>query len=333
MENNNSAISPSAETTADQSAPQLKRVPGILVHPVYHFLVIVITIFLAETMDIFVFALFPYLTMIQEAFFDSLLLVFIVLPVLYFMIVKPFRLYISERRMAAEKIDAYQKELRALISERSLIEERERKRISEELHDNIGQNLAMSKIKLNGIKASGTGNTKELEDLQDLIEQTITYTKSLTFELSTPVLYQLGFMPAMEWLAERMREKHGLEITLTADENHEEIQGEVKVLLYKTVREIVLNIVKHAGPAKAVITVGSDKDNIKIAVEDDGVGFNVSGMETRSMENRSIGIFTIRERMKYLNGTFNISSEPGTGTKVNVTIPKSRISHNQVIHY
>jgi signal transduction histidine kinase len=333
MENNNSAISQSAETGADKSEQQLKRFPGIIIHPVYHFLVIIITIFLAETMDMFFLASLQPMTVGKEAFFDFLILVCMVFPVLYFMIVKPFRLFISERRMTAEKIDVYQKELRDLISKRSLIEEKERKLISEELHDNIGQNLALSKIKLDVLKASFAGNTKELEDIKDLIEQTIQFTKSLTFELSTPVLYQLGFMPAIAWLADQIKGKNGLEIELITDQKQGEIKGDASILLYKTVRELIMNVVKHAGASKAMITVSNDKDHIKIAIEDDGEGFRVADMETRLVENRSFGIFAIRERIKYLDGTLDISSEPGKGTKVTVTVAKNGITKNQLTHY
>jgi signal transduction histidine kinase len=106
-----------------------------------------------------------------------------------------------------------------------------------------------------------------------------------------PVLYQLGFMPAMEWIADRMREKNGIEIESVADQEQGEIKGEIRAFLYKTVRELVMNIVKHTRATKSMISVSSDKDHIKIAVEDDGAGFSVSYLENESVENSSFGIF------------------------------------------
>ncbi len=118
---------------------------------------------------------------------------------------------ITERKASEEKIRVYEEQLRSLASELTLLEERERRRIANDLHDHIGQNLALSKIKLGELRASVSSSlVKPLHEIHGLIEQTIQYTRSLTFELSPPILYELGFEAAVEWLAEQIQEKHGI---------------------------------------------------------------------------------------------------------------------------
>ena len=224
-----------------------------------------------------------------------------------------------EERMRSEiKLLNYQKELQSLTSQMSLIEEHEKRRIATELHDCIGQPLALSKIKLSQLNKMSPSN--ELKDiigeLLELIELTIKETRTLTFELSPPILYELGLSQAFKWLIDQFREKHGLKITLEDNEFKKPFDHNIRFFIFQAVRELLVNVVKHAKATNVKIRVINDDKKFTITVEDDGVGF--SG----SPENiSSYGLFNIRERMNHINGQFNIDSNPGDGTKVTLVVP------------
>jgi signal transduction histidine kinase len=228
---------------------------------------------------------------------------------------------IEDRQDAEMKIQVYQGQLRALISKVSIVEEKERKRIAEELHDNLGQHLAIAKIKLAMLRKSQPDIKQNLDEIKVLMEQAITFTRSLTFELSTPILYQLGLIPALKSLAEQVQKEHGLKIELMYDSHCSDLKGEISVLLFKTVRELLLNAVKHAQAQKATVFISNHGDCIKVKCEDDGKGFDVSNLEEYLIELKKFGIFGVRERIRYLGGTFEITSDPGMGTSVSIAAP------------
>ncbi len=223
-----------------------------------------------------------------------------------------------------KRLNIYREQLRILMSKMSLIEERERKLISQELHDNIGQYLALSKIKLAKLKKSYPIAEKDLDEIQELIKQTIKFTRSLTFDLANPILHQMGFKGAVEWLIEKVKEKHGITVEFISDKWVRNPKEEIRVILYKIVRELLFNIVKHAQAKKAVIAMSYEGNNIHINIEDNGIGFDYLKFNSYSVENQSIGIFSVRERIKYLNGSFEIVSKKGSGTRVTITVPEQK---------
>ncbi|MBI5409562.1 MAG: PAS domain S-box protein [Nitrospirae bacterium] len=228
---------------------------------------------------------------------------------------------IAERKEAERTIMFYQEQLRALISKVSVLEERERKRISEHLHDNISQNLAISKLRLETLKESYPAIARDLNETQGLIEQTITFVRSMIFDLSPPVLYELGFMSAVDWLVEKLQEQYKIIITFGCDKSLAEPKGEAGILLFKTVRELMMNIVKHSEAEKAKVSISHDGNNMEINIEDNGVGFDTSKIDPLTCKSENFGIFSIREKIKYLKGAFDIESKPGEGTKVKIVVP------------
>lgn len=224
-----------------------------------------------------------------------------------------------EERMRTEiKLLNYQKELQSLTSQMSLIEEHEKRRIAIELHDCIGQPLALSKIKLSQLnKMLPSDELKDIiGELLELIELTIKETRTLTFELSPPILYELGLSQAFKWLIDQFREKHGLEIVLEDNEIKKSFDHNIRFFIFQAVRELLVNIVKHAEANNVKISVTSNDEKLRIIVKDNGVGFH------DSPANKSgYGLFNIRERMNHINGQFKIDSNPGAGTKVTLVVP------------
>jgi len=229
---------------------------------------------------------------------------------------------ITDRKKAEEKLHAYQEQLRSLASKLSLLQEQERRRIAIDLHDHISQTLALCKIKLGILQESASSNfTKPLEEIRNLIEQSIQYTRSLTFELSPPILYELGFEAAVEWLGEQILKKHGILFYFKDDRKLKPIGNETRIILFQVMRELLMNIAKHAHADKASISICKDGDSIRIHIEDDGVGFDVSKIDTSLNKTVGFGFFSIRERLNYIGGQIEIKSEPGHGTKVTIIAP------------
>jgi PAS domain S-box-containing protein len=239
---------------------------------------------------------------------------------------------ISHRKKAEEDIRTYQEQLQSLASELSLTEERERHRLATDLHDHVGQALAVSKIKLGMLQKTATSQeqAKHLSEVRELIEQMIKDTRSLTFELSLPILYELGFESAVEWFAKHVRSQHGIIVDVQKDIAPIPMDDEIKVLLFRSVRELMINIVKHAQARNARVTMRRENDGINIEVEDDGVGIKDVQRDPRLKSDSGFGLFSIRERLHYLGGRLQVESENGRGTKVTLMVPRQHIKKAQM---
>jgi len=238
---------------------------------------------------------------------------------------------INERQKIEEKLLIYQKQLRSLASELSLAEERLRRRIATDIHDHIGQNLAISKIKLESLAQliSSPELGKSLNDIVELIARIIESTRSLTFELSPPVLYELGFEAAMEWLVRQMREQHGLSTEFRGDGQSKPLDNNVRVLLFQAVRELLVNVAKHAQARNVTVSTQMAGDEIRVDVEDDGVGFDVSQAGSHDYKTGGFGLFSIRERLGHIGGYLNVESKRGVGTRVTLMAPIGHKEENR----
>ena len=230
---------------------------------------------------------------------------------------------ISERRQAEEKILNYQTLLRSLTSNSSLAEEHNRRRLATDLHDHIGQVLSLTKIKLSELEESLSHNENEslLKDIANSIEQTIKYTRSLMFEISPPILYDLGFEETIEWLSERFTRQHGVKIQLIKDQQPKPLNTEASILLFQAVRELLSNVVKHASATLVNISIEIDGNDLRVMVEDNGVGFDPRILDPQLTQTKGLGLFSICERLGYLGGCLEIESKPGQGTRVTLLLP------------
>jgi PAS domain S-box-containing protein len=244
-------------------------------------------------------------------------------------------LEIQERKYNEKKLMEQQDKLRLLSSELLLTEERERRQIATELHDRIGQTLAVIQIKLAELREASASNetaAKALDDIRQYIEQTIQDTRSLTFELSPPVLYELGLEAALAWLINQILEKHGLRVELKDDGRSKPLDNGCRVIMFQSARELLFNIVKHARARSATVSVRKDGNDIRIEIEDDGIGFDSSELESSGTGSRGFGMFSIRERLSPLGGHLEIKSEPGRGTHVTLVAPLSCSTENTGEH-
>lgn len=229
---------------------------------------------------------------------------------------------ITERKRAEGKILEYQEQLRSLASELLLTEERERREIATTLHDYIGQTLAITQIKLGELRAADPHQvTRQVDEIRGLIDQTIRYSRSLTFELSPPILYELGLEAAICSLCEKFREQHGIPVECVYDQEHKPMNDDIRVLLFQAVRELLVNVGKHARARSVRVTSSKEDDAIRITVADDGIGLNAAENGVRLRKGHGFGLFSIRERLRYFGGSIEIESAAGHGTRVTLTAP------------
>jgi len=232
---------------------------------------------------------------------------------------------------AQGRVQNYQQRLRALALELSMAEERERRQIAIEIHDRISQNLAMAKLRLASIQSRFTPETKarvgaDFYDALFLLEQTLEDTRTLTFELSPPILYELGLVPAIQWLGEQLSRRHGIKVSVDGSATAGDGLGDdLRSLLFRAVRELLINVVKHAGATAARVSIRDYEGGVRVTVADDGHGIVPSdparGRASKEGAHTGFGLFSMRTRLEEIGGKVEISSVPDTGTRVTLSAP------------
>jgi PAS domain S-box-containing protein len=228
---------------------------------------------------------------------------------------------IDGQKDAEAKINDYQEKLRSATQELSLSEEEERRRLANDLHDNVGQILALAQIKLGALRESASnGQVGALDEVRQLIEQTIRYTRSVGSELSPPILYELGFESAMEWLAEQIQEQHGIQITVEADRSPKPLNDEARVLLFHLMRELLTNLVKRVKPNKVTVLISRFDANMRLTIENDGGEVDLTAGSPWSSPDE-LGLFSIKERLQCLGGSLEVELGPGLRSLTSLMVP------------
>jgi signal transduction histidine kinase len=230
---------------------------------------------------------------------------------------------IAQRKRAGNELIAYQKQLRSLAHELSLVEEKQRRRIATNLHDNISQSLMIVKSNLETLAATISSKQvqEKLKEIQSHVREMIQRTRSMTFEISPPVLYELGLEPAVEWLAERFQEQHGVTCEFRDDGKVKPISEDWRSILFQSTRELLANVRKHADASKVAVSMSNDGKHIRITVKDDGAGFNPEILDEKIAKNEGFGLFNLRQRLTHLRGKVEIDSKIGKGTTVTLLAP------------
>jgi PAS domain S-box-containing protein len=229
---------------------------------------------------------------------------------------------ITERKRDELESARRQEQLRSLAAQLTLAEERERERIAAGLHDELGQILAIVKVRLAALRGSTAPGEidQRTREIRELLDEAIRQTRSLTFELSSPILKELGLESAIRSLSDRMDPGNDVRVHVRTDRRPKPLSADVGVLLYRAVRELLLNVVKHAQAHQVEISVGRVGDQIRILVGDDGVGFDVSQADQLAPTG-GFGLFSIQEGLGHIGGRLEIDSAPGKGTRALLIAP------------
>jgi PAS domain S-box-containing protein len=210
-----------------------------------------------------------------------------------------------------------QQQLRAAVAATALAEDRERRRLAEDLHDDLGQLLSLIGMKLGVLRDSAAGGSAEgdIRAIEELVLRAHAHTESLTFQLSPPILHDQGFAPAAEWLAEDLTRSYGLQVELADDGQPKPLDEATRVALFRTLRELLINVARHAGTQHAYVRIWREGDRVRLQVRDHGSGFDPSGA------SEGFGLLSARERLCNLGGSLEIRSVPEEGACITAEVP------------
>ena len=237
---------------------------------------------------------------------------------------------IDDRKQAELDIFNYQKRLKALAVETTSVEEKERRTIAADLHDNVGQSLAIARMQLQEVERAESHLERNVlvKDVSNLLLQASRQTRNLMVELSSPSLNEIGLSAAIaEWLEEQVEKRYGLKTEFVDNRSHTgqpQLDDNTRALLFRNTREVLTNTVKHASAEKVKVQVAEDDAMVLVIIEDDGIGFDPEAVENDLDKRNRFGLFSVRERLNDLGGWLEISSEQGKGCKVVMAVPMSK---------
>jgi two-component system CheB/CheR fusion protein len=231
---------------------------------------------------------------------------------------------VTRQEAREEGVRAYRRELQELVLDTTLAEERLRRRIAEGLHDQVGQSLALAQQRIAEARQhAGAAAAHALDGAHRLVEAAVEDIRTLTFELSPPILYDLGLPPALGWLAEQLAVHHRLEVAVSAPRELAPLDDETASLVFRAVRELLLNVAKHARTPRSRVALRSSTETLTVIVADDGVGFDPT-TQAATQAPRRFGLFSVREQILRLGGAFDVCSAPGHGTFASIVVPLVR---------
>ena len=232
---------------------------------------------------------------------------------------------ITARKNAERQLEKYQESLKQLTIELSLSEEKQRKEIASNIHDHLSQSLVVSKMNLKEMLSGSKDDhfRTQIEITYKLITEALNNSRKITYDLSPPVLYELGIIETMHWLTEKIASENKIRTSFHSEFDEIKLPDSELILLFRIIQELMYNSVKHANANKISINFFKSGKDLHIVLEDDGKGFNTSKLSDNSKRN-GFGIFAVKERIKNLSGTFSIKSAPGKGCRSEIFIPLNK---------
>jgi PAS domain S-box-containing protein len=215
------------------------------------------------------------------------------------------------------ELDEARRSLRRAAAQAALAEERERRALAADLHDDVGQLVSLLSIKLRELQAqlgdsAPDGRIREADELTREIRSKLS---TLTFELSPPLLYDVGFVAAAEWLADSLRERFGLRTSIETRGDLPPLDEATRVTLFRALRELLINVAKHAGTNRARVKLAGGAQEISVTVEDDGCGFDPGTAAN------GFGLGNVGDRIESLGGRISVASTPRRGSTVSLCVP------------
>jgi signal transduction histidine kinase len=233
-----------------------------------------------------------------------------------------FRHVLSIATVASIKAAKYEEALKALARELTSVKENERQKIAEQLHDHFGQDLLVAKMKLGQLlERLPPQYIGYVEEIEEIIGELIHHTRTVINELYPEHLCEIGLTAALQSLVDEIQTKHGLICTANLDLTPNELKDEVQQVLFRAVRELLFNVVKHARASRVKIVMTRKPGSVVTQVCDDGRGFDCHKTVLSDLSISRFGLFSIRARLAPLRGHLRIFSNVGKGTKAIITLP------------
>ncbi len=230
---------------------------------------------------------------------------------------------ITVLKQKEEEIAAARDKLKALAMEITTIEENARRTFSNFLHDRIGQTLFVLKIRLEMMARAEAGKRvpEAWKEIFRLMEKAIGDTRALSYEMSPSILNELGLEAALEWLVDLTNREHALTVSFEKEGKTPVLDENICTVLYRAVRELLTNVIKHADAKHVTISMRQDDHQVALEIQDDGAGFDTGSLKSLPDHNKGFGLFSIKERLQWYNGDMQVTSAPGQGTHITLLVP------------
>jgi PAS domain S-box-containing protein len=232
---------------------------------------------------------------------------------------------ISEQKKVEEALRESEKRLRFLSSRLFEAQEHERRRLSKELHDQLGHDLVLLKSSLRSIEKKLAENQEalknECENTLTTVNEIIENVRRISRDLMPSILEDLGLVASIRWLVENFSKQHSIRVTLDVEYVDHLFSPGIQVNLYRIFQETLTNISKHAAATRVSLEVKEEKGCVAFRVQDNGKGFEVNKVMDRKLNNKGVGLTAMNERIRMVGGSFEIQSRPGEGTKIEFKVP------------
>jgi signal transduction histidine kinase/ActR/RegA family two-component response regulator len=230
---------------------------------------------------------------------------------------------LADQRKLNEALERRAEQLQQLALELSAAEHRERERVAQVLHDHLQQILAAAKMGLGSMRRHQVPRDVKplLAEVDGLLSEAIDASRTLSYDLSPPILRHSGLREAVRWLAREMRKKHGLRVHVRARIHEKDLSSPLQNFLFQAVRELLFNVVKHGETGEAEVTLETEDSHLTLCVRDDGKGFELAALKVEGGNSGGIGLLSLRERVSALGGRMEIESRPGDGSRFEITLP------------
>jgi signal transduction histidine kinase len=224
-----------------------------------------------------------------------------------------------------QRVQVRSEQVRGLVTQLTMSEQEERRRISQILHDDLQQRLFSLNFQLMMLRqlldSEERDNARHLiDEIVEDLRESVQLTRNLSVDLSPPILHNEGLLEASRWLAAQMEQQHGLIVTVEAQGTMPSLHEDLRVLLFQAVRELLFNTVKHAGVATALVSLAYEDDHLRIEVSDQGRGFNIDTPNPPTSQ----GLLRMGQRIELIGGRMEIRSSPGRGTRTTLYVPLRR---------
>jgi len=221
-----------------------------------------------------------------------------------------------------KQIQLYQNKLKKLNIEVTMIEERERRRIAENLHDSLGQTLSLAYLKLSAIdnQENQPGKGIKLDEISNLLTRAINESRVITYDLSPPTLYELGLIPTFKWRLEQFTQLNNIKTKLIGEEIKLNIGKEIEIFIYRIVNELLQNVLKHAQATEIILEITQKRNKYFITVQDNGIGFKNKKQKKEELSD-GFGLLSVKERLESFKGHLYLKTVAGVGTTATIEIP------------
>ncbi len=232
---------------------------------------------------------------------------------------------INERKRMEKALRQSETRLRRLSSQLFNAQEEERRRLSKELHDQLGHDLVLLKSRLNSIKRKLPSDLaepyKELAETQEYVDQIIEDVRRIATELTPSILEDLGLFASLQWLVENFSRQHSIIVSLDMEDIDPFFSGKIRINLFRVFQETLTNISKHAQAKHVSIVVKRQEDYVIFRIKDDGKGFDLKRLSQKDAVRSGMGLTAMKERANLSGGDFDVESSPGKGTMICFKFP------------